>query len=526
MSIVWQVVSSVPYSNKPVVKDLVASLHSYFTSNMLVAFSIIISFKHFGGRPIECMLPSGFNGAWEQYAENYCWSQDTYFVPPQVHVEGISEDERRESRISYYQWMPFFLLFQAVCFRAPCLIWKYLAGHSGMKMGQILRMATDPAISQPEVRKANVEALSIHLQGALRFHFRLKSKKLVPHKILRCLNIKYSSYYVASVYMLAKLAFLLNVCFQIILLSRYLLPEYQGDFGLYAWKKLVFSSEGNGSSWHTTGIFPRATLCDFDVREMGNTVRHTVQCVLVVNILTEKIFILCWTWYVILTALTAASAGAWLYFLLGDCSKEHFLLNHLEMSETPFDKNDNENQESVYTFAHKYLGTDGLFVLRMIAAHADVVFTTELVAYLWKSHYAIEEQRRAKKRWDRVWPQHEKRLEEALIEEYEQAAEFVDSGSAPISRRASMAIPKPKGSAAVPPEALKEFALASAPRGSITSLATIEKMRRRRSAENLDLDVEKAKRYDADSSGEDESEGKGGKGSKSASRRNSRVKRT
>lgn len=47
-------------------QDVVASLHSYFTCNLLIAFSIIISFKQFGGRPMECMLPMGFNGAWEQ----------------------------------------------------------------------------------------------------------------------------------------------------------------------------------------------------------------------------------------------------------------------------------------------------------------------------------------------------------------------------------------------------------------------------------------------------------------------------
>ncbi|VDO46734.1 unnamed protein product [Onchocerca flexuosa] len=113
-------------------QDVIASLHSYFTCNLLIAFSVIISFKQFGGRPMECMLPMGFSGAWEQYAENFCWAQDTYFIPPKVFVEDISAEERRERRISYYQWMPFFLLFQAACFKAPTFIWKYFAGQSGI----------------------------------------------------------------------------------------------------------------------------------------------------------------------------------------------------------------------------------------------------------------------------------------------------------------------------------------------------------------------------------------------------------
>lgn len=47
-------------------EDVIASLHSYFTCNILIIFAVILSFKHFGGRPIECLLPSGFSGAWEQ----------------------------------------------------------------------------------------------------------------------------------------------------------------------------------------------------------------------------------------------------------------------------------------------------------------------------------------------------------------------------------------------------------------------------------------------------------------------------
>ncbi|VDK76054.1 unnamed protein product [Anisakis simplex] len=122
---------------------------------------------------MECMIPQGFNSAWEQYTENLCWAEDTYFVPPHMFVENVSDADRKERRISYYQWMPFFLLFQAVCFKLPTFIWKYLAGHSGMKVGEILRVSTDPANSNPDVKKANIQSLCVHLQGALRFHRRL-----------------------------------------------------------------------------------------------------------------------------------------------------------------------------------------------------------------------------------------------------------------------------------------------------------------------------------------------------------------
>ncbi|EJW83721.1 innexin family protein [Wuchereria bancrofti] len=531
MSFVFHILHTVPYSNKPIVKDVIASLHSYFTCNLLIAFSVIISFKQFGGRPMECMLPLGFSGAWEQYAENFCWAQDTYFIPPKVFVEDISAEERRERRISYYQWMPFFLLFQAACFKAPTLIWKYFAGQSGMKLGQILRLAGDPANSSLEVKKGNIEALCMHLQGALRFHERVKKKKLVPHKICRFLNIKYANYYVATVYILAKLAFLANAVFQISLMTRYLLPELENNYGLESWMNIIWPKNVS-PSWHHSGIFPLVTLCDFEVREMGNVQTHTVQCVLVLNLFTEKIFILLWVWFMILATLTSLSVLNWIYLLTENCSKEHFILNHLEMSGTPFDKNDPQNKKHVDRFLHEYLGIDGIFVLRMVANHADVVFATELVASLWRSHYVFEEKRKNLLQMDKVWPQHQQRLELALLEEAETARKISSDALNALQRKRSVffdspyfvkrssltgiTIPKVPsrsmlGSSCAPSrnnsrDSIIPFSprLGNHPRGSIFSTDSQGKPRRRHSLEEIDTGC-RVKKF-ADSSDEEERE--------------------
>jgi hypothetical protein len=68
-----------------------------------------------------------------QYAENYCWAQNTYFVSPSEHVALIKAEDRYtpERKLSYYQWVPFFILLQAACFRLPSIFWNYLSRHSG-----------------------------------------------------------------------------------------------------------------------------------------------------------------------------------------------------------------------------------------------------------------------------------------------------------------------------------------------------------------------------------------------------------
>uniref|UniRef100_A0A914RWD3 Innexin n=1 Tax=Parascaris equorum TaxID=6256 RepID=A0A914RWD3_PAREQ len=205
-------------------RDFVDRLHSYFTTNILIAFAVIVSFKQFGGKPVECLVPDMFSGAWEQ-------------------------------------WVPFFLLIEAAFFRLPSLLWKYMAGYS------------------------------VHLQGALRFHRRLQKKQIMPHRIFRLLNIPYSASFVTSMYILTKLLYLFNVCVQLLIMNRFLETDHYSWYGLGAVLDLL-----NGTTWEQSGVFPRVSLCDFEVRVMGNIQEHTIQCVLVINIFNEKIFVFLWFW--------------------------------------------------------------------------------------------------------------------------------------------------------------------------------------------------------------------------------------
>lgn len=131
--------------------------------------------------------------------------------------------------------------------------------------------------------------------------------------------------------------------------------------------------------------------------------------------------------YVFLATLTACNLFSWMFAMFSETSKEHFIINHLEMCETPLNEEGTSeplfllccslylsidwhrrhpasnhvvsathsgNRKQVLCFMDKYLGLDGIFLLRLMAQHADVVFITELIGALWACHYAIEEQRR------------------------------------------------------------------------------------------------------------------------------------
>ena len=54
MAGLFNLITSVPYANRPPVQDIIAKLHSYITWNMLIGFAVLLSFKQFAGHPIEC----------------------------------------------------------------------------------------------------------------------------------------------------------------------------------------------------------------------------------------------------------------------------------------------------------------------------------------------------------------------------------------------------------------------------------------------------------------------------------------
>ncbi|EFO87042.1 CRE-INX-10 protein [Caenorhabditis remanei] len=368
-------------------RDFVDRLHSYFTCNLLIGLSVLVSFKQFGGKPVECLVPDIFSSSWEQYAENYCWASDTYYVPTNEPVAGLHIDEKRQRKISYYQWVPFFLLLEAACFRLPSLLWKYLAGHSGIKINEIVKLSSDPNNIKPDIKRANIKSLTVHLQGALRFHRRLQKKQIRPHRFLWLFNLPYSAFFVTSMYLCTKFFYLANVCLQLLFMNRFLETDKYKWYGLGALVDLL-----NGTTWEQSGMFPRVSLCDFDVRVMGNMQEHTIQCVLVINIFNEKIFILLWFWYLALLIFTFGSFFYWLIVSLWGHLNQRFIIRHLEMSDIQFDSSEDGAPEKVTRFIDNYLKSDGVFVIRMMTLQSGVIFGTDLVQELWRNFHGTEPQ--------------------------------------------------------------------------------------------------------------------------------------
>ena len=76
----------------------------------------------------------------------------------------------------------------------------------------------------------------------------------------------------------------------------------------------------NDGDWTASKAFPRVTLCDFNVRRLGNVQRYTVQCLLPLNLYHEKIFLLIYFWLIFIVLATVISIIRWLQ-LMGTASR-------------------------------------------------------------------------------------------------------------------------------------------------------------------------------------------------------------
>uniref|UniRef100_A0A7E4UVK9 Innexin n=1 Tax=Panagrellus redivivus TaxID=6233 RepID=A0A7E4UVK9_PANRE len=363
--------------------DFVDRLSYFYTSSFLIMMAVLVSFKQFGGRPLECWVPAYFTASWEMYAEMVCWAQNTYWVPMDQDIP-VDIAEREYRQISYYQWVPFFLLLQAFLYYIPCLLWRMMGDKSGIRLNDIVQMATEKENIEPEYRLRTIESLSRHIESALRYqHTATSRSQYTLHRVFKCFNLRYYESYVTGLYLATKVMYVGNVLINLLLVNKFLETDEYSVYGFGVLKDLLF-----GRSWMESGNFPRVTLCDFEVRVLGNNQRHSVQCVLVINIFNEKIFILVWLWFSILFVVATFDALYWFSISLFHRDRFRFVLRHLELTSDPnrpelFRK---EKRKQVEHFLKTYLKVDGVMILRMIALHAGVMYCTEITDALWRRY--------------------------------------------------------------------------------------------------------------------------------------------
>jgi len=312
-----------------------------------------------------------------------CWISYTYYLPDWV-VPG--QKGAIKQHLSYYQWVPIVLLMQAFLFYLPSIVWQVFSERSGININNLVEAAdTIQNALYPERRDKTIKYMIRHLDHYLDYQREYRGgccvslKHIVARYLCLTCGNRYGNY-LLTLYMSTKILYFGNVVMQLFLLNFFLGTDYH-LYGVEIVRDLVTGQTINAASPR----FPRVTLCDFRIRQMGTVLPHTVQCVLPINLFNEKIYIFVWFWFVFVALATIASFVRWLWTIAFRYSRIRYIRKHLKIMDK-LNRDSDRDRKLSHKFAEMYLRQDGVFVLKLVAKNSTDLVVADIVAALWDNY--------------------------------------------------------------------------------------------------------------------------------------------
>jgi len=374
------------------IDNAVFKLHYRVTVAILVGSSLIGVAKQYFGDPINCQTASGVNS---KVLDDYCWIHSTFHIRTEYQgsVGCLIDPELMTAKQSYtgggvyfdhsvpstglaqlahpmntatpdtsfYQWVPFFLILQASLFYIPRKIWKSAEGGLVASFGKDAK--------QIVILKGDSEN-----QG---------KGGLVKEDIAR----KYSSYFHSILHHNTGYFiqfFLCEMLNLVVVVANIYLTDFflDGRFMKYGSQAITYLSHDQYSREELPNplctVFPTITSCTFhSVGTAAGEQKFNSLCVMSLNIINEKVYLLLWFWMFGLTILTFVH----LVFRLAVIGIPPLRVLMIIVKTRGFSQADLSTCRNVLD--HCYLGD--WFVLYQLSKNSNTYFFRYLLRFLEKS---------------------------------------------------------------------------------------------------------------------------------------------
>lgn len=146
--------------------DFIDRLSSRYSVVLILVFASIVTFYQFGGTLITCWCPVHFTDSHIKFTNSHCWVKNTYYLPYEDEIPREYESGRQ--MITYYQWVPFILLAQALFFYLPSAVWHGLNQKGGIDSDNILSTANSlHKMDDEDARENTLRLLTVQIDRFL-----------------------------------------------------------------------------------------------------------------------------------------------------------------------------------------------------------------------------------------------------------------------------------------------------------------------------------------------------------------------
>lgn len=268
-------------------------------------------------------------------------------------------------------------------FYLPRMVWRMMSTSSGMNVTGLIQSAflTKKKDDIKELKSSKdvmdgIDVIKSHMTDATSYTSGVNNRNgKIP--VVSSLS-QGMGVYLTCLYIFCKLLWIANVVGQFLILNKFLGTQYNW-WGIGILRDLV-----QGTEWETSGHFPRVTFCDFVVRRLGNLHRFTVQCVLMINMFNEKIFLFLWWWFFIVAVVTILDTIYWFIISVVPVFRRTFVARYLRVKNR---LNDAESVRNLTKFLTETLRPDGVLVLRLISDNAGSIVCAEIVDAMWTTQF-------------------------------------------------------------------------------------------------------------------------------------------
>lgn len=299
---------------KPIIDNFVFKLHYRITVILLLFACVMVCAREYFGDHIKCMADKGVP---EHVINTYCFFMATFTIVRHYN-ESLLEaeilphpgvgpilDTDDTLHHTYYQWVPFALFLQAICFYVPHYVWKKKEGGRIKALVDGLQLRASLAFHNDEdivIKGDTIPSLS-----TLDKRLEIIRKDI----ILRLQITRTWSFWLVGM----EVANLLHLILQIWLTDLFL----NGHFISLGPKIMHGDFEDIADPLET--VFPKVTKCLFHkYGPSGSLQQHDALCVMALNIVHEKIYSVLWFWFLLLLILSVLAV---IWRLISWCVYRH-----------------------------------------------------------------------------------------------------------------------------------------------------------------------------------------------------------